>query len=39
MGDLRLGRNPRHQRPVALGGKEPGLWVRPTSRRRRPSEL
>jgi hypothetical protein len=25
--------------PVALGGKKPGLWAGPTSRRRRPSGL
>jgi hypothetical protein len=25
--------------PVALGGKKPGLWTGPTSRRRRPNGL
>jgi hypothetical protein len=25
--------------PVALGGKKPGLWAGPTSRRRRPNGL
>jgi hypothetical protein len=38
-GGRRLGRNPRHGAPVALGGKKPSLWAGPTSRRRRPSGL
>jgi hypothetical protein len=37
-GDRRLERNPRLRRPCCLGGKKPGLWAGPTSRRRRPTD-